>query len=120
MDIELKWDKGQEKQHREKLKAAQDYVDSECLRLMTPYVPVGLKRYRNSGALRNSGRVQSPGVIVFTNQWAHSNYYNLQKRNFKRGGNPNATPLWFETMKKKHGQAILRGAAALIGSKTKG
>lgn len=119
MDIELKWDKGQEKQHREKLKAAQDYVDSECLRLMTPYVPVGLPEYKNSGTLRDSGKILYPGKIVYTAKKARHDYYN-RKVNHRHGGNPNATPLWFETTKKKHGKAILRGAAALIGSKTKG
>ena len=115
--VKLELDKSQEKQRREKFKAAQDYVDSECLRLMTPYVPVGLPKYKNSGALRDSGKIASPGKIVYTAKKARHDYYN-RKVNHRHGGNPNATPLWFETMKKKHGKAILRGAAALIGGKT--
>lgn len=106
-------------ERKQRFKVAQDYVDKECLKLMTPYVPVGLPKFKNSGALRDSGKVASPGKVVYTNTWARSNYYNLQHRNFKNGGNPNATPLWFETMKQKHGSAILRGAAAITGGKAK-
>jgi hypothetical protein len=106
-------------ERKQRLKQAQSYVDKECLRLMTPYVPVGLPKFRNSGALRDSGKVASPGKVVYTNTWARSNYYNLQHRNFKNGGNPNATPLWFETMKQKHGSAILRGVADITGGKAK-
>ena len=117
MNVRLQWDKTSISRRRMRFKAAQNYVDSECLRLMLYYVPVGLRRFRNSGALRDSGRVSSPGVIIFTDPWARSNYYNLQKRNYRHGGNPNAPALWFETMKARHGKAILRGAAAIAGGK---
>ena len=106
-------------ERRKQLEKAQDYVDKQALKLMTPYVPVAKPKGHNAGALRDSGKIASPGVIVYTDRWAHSNYYNLQHRNFKHGGNPNATALWFETMKKKHGKAILRGAAAIVGGKAK-
>lgn len=105
-------------ERKQKLKAAQDYVDSECLRLMTPYVPVGLPEYKNSGKLRDSGKVERRGRIVYTAPKARHDYYN-RKVNHKHGGNPNATALWFETMKTKHGAAILRGAAAIAGGKAK-
>lgn len=105
-------------ERKQRLKQAQSYVDKECLRLMTPYVPVGLPKYKNSGALRDSGKIVRPGKIVYTAAFARHDYYN-RKVNHKHGGNPNATPLWFETMKKKHGAAILRGAAAIVGGKAK-
>jgi len=117
MNVRLTWNNETKKQRREKLKVVQKYVDSECLRLMTPYVPVGLPEYKNSGTLRDSGKILYPGKIVYTAKKARHDYYN-RKVNHRHGGNPNATPLWFETMKKKHGKAILRGAAALIGGKT--
>ena len=106
------------KKLRENLKEAQNYVDAESLRLMLPYVPVGLPKYERSGTLRDSGRVESPGKIVFTARKARHDYYN-RRVDHRHGGNPNATPLWFETMKKKHGSAILRGAAGIAGGKAK-
>lgn len=105
-------------ERKQRFKVAQDYVDNETLRLMALYTPVGLPKYKNSGALRDSGKVQRPGRIVYTSAFARHDYYN-RKVNHKHGGNPNATPLWFETTKKKHGKAILRGAAAIVGGKAK-
>lgn len=106
------------KKLKECFRAAQRYVDNECLRCMTPYVPVGLPIYENSGKLRDSGKRLYPGKIVYTAKKARHDYYN-RKVDHRHGGNPNATPLWFETMKKKHGRAILRGTAAILGGKAK-
>lgn len=103
-------------ERRKQLEKAQDYVDSESLRLMTLYVPVGLPKYEKSGTLRDSGKIAARGKIAYTAKKARHDYYN-RKVNHRHGGNPNATALWFETMKKKHGKAILRGAAAMIGGK---
>ncbi len=36
---------------------------------------------------------------------------------YSKARHPQAQRLWFETMKKKHGEAILRGAAAIAGGK---
>lgn len=102
---------------KQRFQVAQDYIDQQALKLMTPYVPVAKPKWHNAGALRDSGKVAEPGLVVYTDRWARSNYYNLQHRNFKHGGNPNATAYWFETMKKKHGDAILRGAAQILGGK---
>lgn len=82
---------------------------------MTPYVPVGLPKYKNAGKLRDSAKIEKPGKIVYTAPFAKSDYYN--NVNHKRGGNPNARRLWFEFTKKKHGAAILRGAAKIAGGK---
>ena len=116
MRLEIVLNKSRLNERKEQFKAAQNYIDKECLRCMTFYVPVGLPCYKNSGALRESGKVQSPGRIVYTAPKARHDYYN-RKVNHRHGGNPNATPLWFEVMKKKHGGAILRGAAAIAGGK---
>lgn len=118
MNVRLIWDYAALSKRKKQFEVAQNYIDSESLRLMLPYVPVGHRRYRNSGALKNSGRIYSPGVIVFTSRFARHDYYN-KGVDHRHGGNPNATALWFETMKAKHGRAILRGAAAIVGGKAK-
>lgn len=94
---------------------AQDYVDNEALVQMTPYVPVALPYYHNAGKLRDSGKVQEPGVIVYTAPHARKDYY--AEVNHAHGGNPQATRLWFETMKHYHAKQILKGAAKIIGGR---
>ena len=118
MNAKLVFNKSSIKDRKKRLEDAQDYVDKKSLELMTLYVPVGLPRYKNSGKLRDSGKVAGRGKIVYTAPKARGDYYN-KTINHRHGGNPNATALWLETMKSKHKQAILRGAAAIAGGKTK-
>ena len=103
---------------KKRFEAAQEYVDKKSLEYMTLYVPVGLPRYKNSGKLRDSGKIAGRGKIVYTAPKARGDYYN-KTINHRHGGNPNATALWFETMKVKHKQTVLRGAAAIAGGKPK-
>ena len=103
---------------KEGLKKAQDYIDSECVRLMTPLVPVGLPKYDNSGKLRDSAVIVRPGRIEYTAPFARRDYYN-KKVDHRRGGNPKARRMWFEPMKKQHAPQILRGAAAIAGGVAK-
>lgn len=118
MGVKLIWNAGAMALRRKKIAEAQDYIDSECLKRMTLYVPVGLPYYKNSGKLRDSGRIAEPGKITYTAPFAKNDYYN-RNVNHRHGGNPNATALWFETMKSNHKEAILRGVAAIVGGKTK-
>lgn len=118
MNVKLVLNKSSIKDRKKRLEDAQDYVDKKSLELMTLYVPVGLPRYKNSGKLRDSGKVASRGKIVYTAPKARGDYYN-KTINHRHGGNPNATALWLETMKSKHKQAILRGAAKIAGGKAK-
>lgn len=97
---------------KKRFEIAQNYVDRQCFEKMIPYVPVGLPYYRNSGKLRDSGKIPEPGKIVFTAPKARHDYYSTV--NHCLGGNPNATRLWFETMKAKHGREILRGTAVIM------
>lgn len=51
---------------KKRFEAAQEYVDKKSLEYMTLYVPVGLPRYKNSGKLRDSGKIAGRGKIVYT------------------------------------------------------
>jgi len=95
---------------------AQSYIDSECIRLMRPLVPVGKPYFRHSGKLRDSAGNPSPGVIVYLAQFARHDYYAAV--NHRHGGNPNAQRMWFEVMKRKHAAEILRGVRGITGGKT--
>lgn len=93
----------------------QNYIDSDCIRLMTPYVPVAKPFWRNAGRLRDSVEISEPGVIVYTAPHSRDDYYAYV--NHKAGGNPNAVRLWFEFMKQENSARILNGAAAAGGKK---
>lgn len=101
------------------LEAAQRFTDSECIRRMTPYVPVAKKYWHNAGRLRDSVRNPEPGVICYTAPFARSDYYAFKHHKPPHGGNPLGERMWFEYMKMRDAPAILRGAAAIAGGRPK-
>ena len=118
MEVKLIWNANMLRQRKKKFSKAQNYVDAACLKNMTQFVPVALPYYHNAGKLRDSGKIAEPGVIVYTAPMARHDYYN-KKVNHRHGGNPNATALWFETMKSKYRTTIIRGAASIVGGTPK-
>ena len=80
----------------------QQFVDSECLRLMDPLVP------KATGALIDDGVKNTEigsGEIVYTLPYARKQYYIPMRHSEGR------TAYWFEHMKKNGGQEkILKGA----------
>lgn len=119
MKYSLIWNKAALAGRRKKLAEAQNYVDKTCIEKMTPYVPVSLDKFNNSGKLRDSVKIQSPGVIIYTAPFAKGDYYAVKNHKPPHGGNPNGERLWFEVMKTRHGEEILRGAAKIAGGKAK-
>lgn len=117
MNVKLKWNRNFYKVRAKRFKQAQNYVDTECVKRMEPYVPVGRKSYHNSGKLKASVRIKEPGKIVYTAPFSRHDYYSTV--NHSHGGNPNAKRLWFEVMKKESGEKILRGTAVIVGGKVK-
>lgn len=92
---------------------AQTYIDSECIRLMTPYVPVGKPYFHHSGKLRDSVTNPSPGVIEYTAPFARNDYYSTVDHT--HGGNPDAQRMWFEVTKRKHAAELLNGVRNIVG-----
>lgn len=119
MKAKLIWNEVSMKDRKKRFEKAQDYVDDQCLKLMSIYVPVGLRRFRNSGKLRDSAKIIEPGKIAYTSKFAKSDYYAVKRHTPPYGGNPKGRRLWFEFTKKQYGGAILRGAARLAGGKPK-
>ena len=117
MKSNLVWNKAAMKKREKTFGEAQNYVDKQCVRQMTPYVPVGRPSFEKSGRLRDSVKIAKPGKIIFTAPFAKNDYYSTVDH--KHGGNPRARRLWFEVMKFQHGEAILRGAARIAGGKAK-
>ena len=82
----------------------QQVIDSECLRLMDPYVPL------DTGALRDSGILHTTigsGEIIYRSPYARKQYYIPMNH----GNGSKRTAYWFEYMKKDGGtEKILRAA----------
>lgn len=99
----LKWSSGYSQKKSKDFSKAQDFVDSECLRKMTPLTP------RRTGMLVKSatlGTVIGSGMIEYLAPYARRQYYEHKDKK-----------LWFETMKKAHGEAIRKGAAKLASGR---
>lgn len=138
IDVDIKWDP---QAVRERLSKAQKFIDRECIQQMKPYTPFRTGMLEHSATV---GTVIGSGRIVYNSPYARYQYYGVvygpnipiyengilvgfrspkqkHKTNrmltYSKAKHPQAQRLWFETMKKKHGEAILRGAAAIAGGK---
>lgn len=79
---------------------AQEFVDSECIRRMAPETP------RRTGALIKSatlGTVIGSGEINQIAPYARKQYYEHKEKS-----------QWFERMKNRHKDSILKGAAKYV------
>lgn len=139
MNVELEWKANESK----RLEKAQKFVDSECIRQMKPYTPFRTGTLEKSATL---GTVIGSGKIVYNCPYARYQYYGIvygpnypiyengvvvgfysppkksstgRQMKYSTARHPQAQRLWFETMKARHGKAILRGAAAIAGGKAK-
>ena len=81
---------------------AQAFVDSECIRRMNPETP------RRTGVLIKSatlGTVIGSGEIDQIAPYARRQYYEHKEKSY-----------WFERMKNRHKDSILKGAAKYVKS----
>lgn len=86
---------------------AQEYIDSECVRLMNPYTP------RLTGVLIKSatiGSIVGSGEIEQCTPYARRQYYE-HKGDGARGAK------WFEVMKVAHLESIRKGAEVVAGAR---
>lgn len=134
--VSLIWNKNLSAEMNAKMKKAQKYVDSECIRLMKPYTPF------MNGVLEKSatiGTVIGSGEIHQNAPYARYQYYGMLMvssvtgSSFARNGeskvltdtplqyntfrHPQAGKMWFERMKADHKKDILAGAAQYAGGK---
>lgn len=90
--------------------AAQKYIDSEVLRLSSPYVPFKTGNLDRSGV---HGTTIGSGEVCYTAPYADKQYRTATSRSYdaQRGG------MWFERMKIDHKTEILNGAKKITGGK---
>lgn len=136
--ISLVWKQTFGKEQTDRFTTVQKFVDSECIRLMVPYTPMG-----NGILMKNAvlGTKIGSGHIYYNSPYARYQYYgklmvssvtgssyaksgegkvltdkDLQYNTFRH---KKAQKLWFEAMKADKGEAILRKAARIAGGKPK-
>lgn len=98
----LEWNPGFEPSMEKGFENAQEFVDSECVRRMNPETP------RRSGVLIKSatlGTVIGSGEINQIAPYARRQYYEHKTKS-----------KWFERMKNRHKDSILKGAAKYVQS----
>lgn len=92
----LKWNEGFKPKKKKEFTRKQEFVDSECIRLMRPETPF------RSGILVKSatlGTTIGSGEINQIAPYARRQYYEHKEKSY-----------WFERMKNRHKDSILRGA----------
>lgn len=98
----LEWNPGFEPNMEKGFSNAQEFVDSECIRRMNPETP------RRTGMLIKSatlGTVIGSGEIDQIAPYARRQYYEHKEKSY-----------WFERMKNRHKDSILKGAAKYVKS----
>ena len=88
---------------------AQQFVDSEVLRLCDPLVPMQTGMLKKSGTL---GTDIGSGEVNYIAPYAAMQYYNTAQT---RDYDSNRGAYWFERMKAAHKKEILEGAKNLAG-----
>ena len=98
----LEWNPGFAPSMEKGFSKAQEFVDSECIRRMNPETP------RRTGALIKFamlGTVIGSGQINQIAPYARRQYYEHKEKSY-----------WFERMKNRHKDSILKGAAQYVKS----
>lgn len=89
---------------------AQQYVDSEVLRLSAPFIP------KDTGALINSGITNTQigsGEVKYNTPYARRWYY--MPAHFQEA--PQRGNYWFERMKQQYKEQILKGVKDIANAK---
>lgn len=138
MNVKLEWNDNFANDKAAMFAKVQQFIDSECIRLMGKYTPARNLILAKAATL---GTKIGSGHIVYAVPYARYQYYGkvmvssvtgsayakhgeskvITSKNlsYSKARHPLAQAMWFETMKAKHSGAILRGAAAITGGKPK-
>lgn len=107
----LDWNKGFGPQKTGDFNGAQKFVDSEVLRLCSPYVPFQTGMLQKSG---NLGTIIGSGEVNWIAPYAAPQYYSTSET---RGYDAQCGGQWFPRMKVDHGKEIINGAKRKGGGK---
>ena len=139
--FEFKWSADFGSAMSSRFNKAQEFIDSECMRLMVPYTPrrngmleesVKLGTVIGSGELRYlspyarylySGEVYGPNIPIFEGEQlvgffsppGQKKHPTGREMQYDTSRHPQAGKLWFERMKADHAADICEGAAKIAG-----
>lgn len=99
--VKMTWNAGFAPQKQQAFLRAQQFVDSECLRYMSPLTP---RRTGNMIKSATLGTVIGSGEIVYLAPYARRQYYEHKEKAH-----------WFETMKASKKDVILKGTNRIAG-----
>lgn len=106
---QLEWNAGFSDKWNGRYSEAQEFVDSEVIRLCSKMVPLQTSMLQKSGIL---GTEIGRGEVCWIAPYARTQYYNTaDSRSYdpQRGGH------WFDRMKAQHGNAIIARAKKIAG-----
>lgn len=109
--MEIRWKDGFGPRMTQNIRAAQEFIDSECLRYCDRLVP------KDTGILKQSGIMHTQigtGKVKYRTPYARRWYY--MPAQFSEA--PERGNYWFERMKAQHAKQILDGARRLAGGKS--
>ena len=104
----LEWNKNFSPERSGRFNQTQRFVDSEVLRLSSPYVPFQTGMLDKSGKL---GTVIGSGNVQYIAPYARTQYYDTAT---SRPYDANRGAKWFERMKVAYKKDILSGAKKLM------
>ena len=107
----LEWNKNFCAERSDQFNQTQRFVDSEVLRLSSPYVPFQTGMLDKSGIL---GTDVGSGEVNYIAPYAAAQYY---RTSVSRPYDSQRGAKWFERMKIDHKDEILRGAKKISGGK---
>ena len=108
MKMEIRWKEGFGPEMTKNFRGAQEFIDSECLRLCDQFVP------KDTGILKQSGimhTVIGSGELRYRTVYARRWYY--MPAAFQEA--PQRGNYWFERMKQQYKDKILAGAKKIAG-----
>lgn len=137
IEVNFAWDNMFLRDMQNRFKDVQRFVDSECIRLMTPYTPMltgflfktpSLTTQIGTGNIEYIGciyaRFQYYGKVMVSpitgSSWAMKGEKKVltgRDLTYNKSQHPLAGAFWFERMKKAYGDEILRGAGKIAGAK---
>lgn len=100
---EMEWNPGFGPKYEKKFGKKQEYIDQECINKMKSLTPMRtgvLIKSATLGTVVGSGEIHQ--IAPYARRW----YY--EKANFR--GSPDRGNKWFERMKNRHRDSILKGA----------
>lgn len=106
--MEIRWNPGFGPDMTRRINGAQEFIDSECLRLCDQLVP------KDTGILKQSGIMNTQigsGELRYRTPYARRWYY--MPANFQEA--PERGNYWFERMKQQNKEKILAGARRIAG-----